>query len=149
MEINIFYIKKNKLFTHDAQQHSPWGDQNQWHSRPKNWGGGIMFDIRRITLFYLEKRLSKPIFPKSFGGHGPFGSPWLRLWSKPEKYTEHTNITSNSDLCTHDRLTTQITVLMNLHLHTLNGWNLITPNILRQRWKDFLTTAVHGTCLSN
>jgi len=40
---------------------------------------------------------------------------------KHEKYTKHTNITSNSDLCTYDRLATQITVLMNLHLHTLNG----------------------------
>jgi len=42
-----------------------------------------MFEFRRITLFCLEKRLSKhkiTIFFKMFGGHGPFGHPWLRLW---------------------------------------------------------------------
>jgi len=32
---------------------------NQWRSQPSNWGGGKMFDFRRITLFCLEKRLSK------------------------------------------------------------------------------------------
>jgi len=34
-----------------------------------------MFDFRRITLFCLEKRLSKhkmTVFSKNFGGHGPF-----------------------------------------------------------------------------
>jgi len=31
----------------------------QWRSQPKNWGRGKMFDFRRITLFCLEKRLSK------------------------------------------------------------------------------------------
>ena len=31
----------------------------QWRSHPKNWGRGKMFDFRRITLFCLEKRLSK------------------------------------------------------------------------------------------
>jgi len=34
-----------------------------------------MFDFRRITLFCLEKRLSKhkmTIFSKNLGGHGPF-----------------------------------------------------------------------------
>ena len=31
----------------------------QWCSQPKNWGRGKMFDFRRITLFCLEKRLSK------------------------------------------------------------------------------------------
>jgi len=37
-----------------------------------------MFDFRRITLFCLEKRLSKhkvTIFSKILGGHGPFGPP--------------------------------------------------------------------------
>ena len=37
-----------------------------------------MFDFNRITLFCLEKRLSKQkmtIFSKHFGGHGLFGSP--------------------------------------------------------------------------
>jgi len=37
-----------------------------------------MFDIRRITLFCLEKRLSKhkmTIFSKNWGEHGPFGLP--------------------------------------------------------------------------
>jgi len=35
---------------------------------PKTWGGKV-YDFRRITLFYLEKRLSKhkmTIFSKSF-----------------------------------------------------------------------------------
>jgi len=32
---------------------------SQWRSQPKNLGGGKMFDFRRITLFCLEKRLSK------------------------------------------------------------------------------------------
>jgi len=32
--------------------------------------------------------------------------------------TQVTNITSNSYLCVYDKLTTQITILMNLHLHT-------------------------------
>jgi len=44
-----------------------------------------MFDFRRITLFCLEKRLSKhkmTIFSKNFVVHGPFGPPWLRLWPK-------------------------------------------------------------------
>ena len=56
----------------------------QWRSQPKNfyfWGGG-MFDFRRITLFCLEKRLSKhkmTIFSKNLEGHGPFPPPWLRL----------------------------------------------------------------------
>jgi len=38
-----------------------------------------MLDFRRITLFCLEKRLSKhkmAIFSKNFGGNGPL---WLRL----------------------------------------------------------------------
>jgi len=37
-----------------------------------------MFNFRRITLFCLEKRLSKTkrtIFSKHFGGHDPFGPP--------------------------------------------------------------------------
>jgi len=52
----------------------------QWRSQPKNMGGK-MFGFRRITLFCLEKRLSKHkmIFSKNFGGHGHFGPPWLRL----------------------------------------------------------------------
>ena len=42
-----------------------------------------MFDFRRITLFCLEKHLSKhkmTIFSKNLGGHGLFDPPWLRLW---------------------------------------------------------------------
>ena len=31
----------------------------QWRSQPKNWECGKMFDFKRITLFCLEKRLSK------------------------------------------------------------------------------------------
>jgi len=37
-----------------------------------------MFDFRRITLFCLEKRLSKhkiTIFSKNLRGHGPFAPP--------------------------------------------------------------------------
>jgi len=30
----------------------------QWCSQPKNWGAKV-YDFRRITLFCLEKRLSK------------------------------------------------------------------------------------------
>ena len=40
-----------------------------------------MFDFKRITLFCVEKRLSKhkmTMFSKNLGGHGPFGPPWLR-----------------------------------------------------------------------
>jgi len=56
----------------------------QWRSQPKNLGrakifvGAKMFDFRRITLFFLEKRLSKhkiAIFSKHLGGHGPFAPP--------------------------------------------------------------------------
>jgi len=44
-----------------------------------------MFDFTRITLFCLEKHLSKhkmTIFSKNLGGHGPFGPPWLRQWPR-------------------------------------------------------------------
>jgi len=37
-----------------------------------------MFDVRRITLFCLEKRFSKhkmTIFSKNLGRHGTFGPP--------------------------------------------------------------------------
>jgi len=37
------------------------------------------------------------------------------------KYTKHANITSNSDLCTDERLITQRTVLINLDLRTFKG----------------------------
>jgi len=47
-----------------------------------------MFDFRRLTLFCLEKRLSKhkmAIFFKKFGeGYGPFGPPGYA-------YEEHAN----------------------------------------------------------
>jgi len=49
---------------------------------PEIWGGGKMFDFRRITLFCLEKRFSKnkmTIFSKNLGGHGPIDPPCLRL----------------------------------------------------------------------
>jgi len=48
--------------------------------------GGKMFDFRPITLFCLEKRLSKhkmTIFSKPLGGHGPPATP-MPLRSKPE-----------------------------------------------------------------
>jgi len=42
----------------------------QWRSQPKNLGGTKMFDFRRMTIFCLEKRLSKhkmTIFSKNLG----------------------------------------------------------------------------------
>jgi len=50
--------------------------RNQWRSQPKNLGGSKnwgakMFDFKRITLFCLEKCLSKhkmTIFSENFGG---------------------------------------------------------------------------------
>jgi len=55
----------------------------QCRSQPKNWGGGKMVDFRRITLFCLEKCLSKhkmTTFSKNLRGDSPFASPpWLRL----------------------------------------------------------------------
>ena len=48
-----------------------------------------MFDFRRITLFCLEKRLSKhkkTIFYKTLGGMAPWAHPWLRLCHAPLKY---------------------------------------------------------------
>jgi len=65
--------------------------QNHWRSQPKNLGvakklgAGKMLDFRRITLFCLEKRLSKhnmTILSKTLGGHDPYSTPWLRLCSK-------------------------------------------------------------------
>jgi len=50
----------------------------QWRSQPKNILGDKMFDFRRITLFCLEKLLSKhkiTIFSKYLGGRGPFSLP--------------------------------------------------------------------------
>jgi len=41
--------------------------------------------------------------------------------SEHEKSTKHRNTTSNADLCTNDRLTEQITVLINFNLHTIEG----------------------------
>jgi len=44
----------------------------------KNFGGGKMFDFRRITLFSLEKCLSKhkmTIFSKNLGVMAPLASP--------------------------------------------------------------------------
>jgi len=52
--------------------------QAQWRSQPKNLAGAKILDFRRITLFWLEKRLSKhkmTIFSKNLGGNGPFGPP--------------------------------------------------------------------------
>ena len=49
----------------------------QWRSQPTNLGGE-MFDFRRITLFWLEKRLSKhkmTIFSKNFVGAWPLWPP--------------------------------------------------------------------------
>ena len=67
----------------------------QWRSQPRNLGeakiwGNKMFDFRRITLFSLEKRLSKHkmnVFSKHLVGHGPFRLPLatpmlLPAWSR-------------------------------------------------------------------
>jgi len=47
----------------------------QWRSQPKNWGGKE-YDFRLITLFCLEKCLSKHkrtiYLTKIWGDHGPF-----------------------------------------------------------------------------
>ena len=60
--------------------------REQWRRQLKNWWegiwGGKMLVLRRITLFCLEKRLSKhkkTIFSKIWGAHGPFRLPWLHL----------------------------------------------------------------------
>jgi len=54
----------------------------QWLSQPRNFWGDKIFDFRRITLFCLEKRLSKhkmTIFSKNLGGGVAPLAPWLRL----------------------------------------------------------------------
>ena len=51
---------------------------------PKIWEGAKMVDFRRITLFCLEKRLSKhkmAIFSKNLGGMACLSPHWLRLCS--------------------------------------------------------------------
>jgi len=47
-----------------------------------------------------------------------------------------------------EKLTTQATVCVHLHLHILNGLTVITPNSLSQMWKGLLTIAIHEICLS-
>jgi len=61
---------------------------NQWRSQPKNLGEAKVYGSRQITLFYLEKRLSKhkiTIFTKIFLGE------WL-LWppqATPMRWMTH------------------------------------------------------------
>ena len=52
-----------------------------------------MFDMTRITLFCLEKRLSKhkmTIFSKNLGGHGPFdtslATPMIYCTCQPNEF---------------------------------------------------------------
>jgi len=52
-------------------------------------------------------------------------------------HEEIKTFTNISDFCTDERLTTQITALITLHLHTLTFWTLIITNRLSQGW---------GTC---
>jgi len=60
---------------------------DQWRSQLENLGGAKiggskMFDFRRITLFYLEKRLSKhkiTIYSKNLGGPWPLWPPLATL----------------------------------------------------------------------
>ena len=70
---------------------------SQWRSQPKNFGGAKMFDFRRITLFCLEKRLSKhkmTIFSKNWGWHGFFRPPpWLRLCRERQRFHQHLPLT--------------------------------------------------------
>jgi len=47
-------------------------------ARPEIWGGAKMFDFRQITLFSLEKRLSKhkmTAVSKNFWGAWPLSPP--------------------------------------------------------------------------
>jgi len=51
---------------------------SQWRSQPKNLGGPKVYDFMRITLFSLEKRLSKhkmTIFSKNLVGAWPLWPP--------------------------------------------------------------------------
>jgi len=57
-----------------------------WYSGVANpkIGGGKMFDFRQITLFCLEKCLSKhkiSVFSENLGGMAPLLPTWLRLCS--------------------------------------------------------------------
>ena len=61
----------------------------QWRSQPKILRGAKMFDFWRITLFCLERRLSKhkmTVFQKFGAGHGPFapsplsGYVYVPIW---------------------------------------------------------------------
>jgi len=57
-------------------------DCAQWRSQPKNLWEGNTFDFRRITLFYLEKCLSKhkmTLRSKSLERNMDPFPPWLRL----------------------------------------------------------------------
>ena len=76
-----------------SSEHDIWSRNKVWYepcdrrcyvtARPvaqpdQNFGEAKMFDFRRITLFCLEKCLSKhkmTIFSKNLGGHGPFCPP--------------------------------------------------------------------------
>ena len=61
-------------------------------------GGAKMFDFRRITLFCLEKRLSKhkmAIRSKNWGGMGP----WLR--SSQSLLSQHQQLTESAALWCH------------------------------------------------
>ena len=84
------------MLDHKRNEHVVAG-VGQWRSQPKNLEGGKKFgrakmlDFRRITLFCLEKRLSKhemAIFSKKLGVHSPFGPPCLRLWCWKDDYLQ-------------------------------------------------------------
>jgi len=66
------------------QKISPRTGRAQWRSQPKNFGGAKVYDLRRITLFCLEKRFTKhiiTIYFKNFEGRlAPLPPPWLSLW---------------------------------------------------------------------
>jgi len=69
-------MMKNKCFT--ISQLKQWRSQPKNVGREKNLGVAKMFDFRRITLFCLDKRLSKHNMTafQQFGGAWP---PWLPL----------------------------------------------------------------------
>jgi len=84
------HCKKFRIKISNTEFNSKTTIVGQWRSQPRNFGGGgKMFDFSRITLFSLEKRLSKhkmTIFSKSLGGMAPLpplSTPMLSAQSCP------------------------------------------------------------------
>jgi len=90
---------------------------SQWRNQPKNlggvkiFGGTKMLGFRRITLFCLEKRLSrhkKLYFPEIFWGHGPSGSPCLRLWYEAPWVEQSATFQSGGNILKHDDVVVEL-----------------------------------------